>query len=124
MGKRGPKALPASEHMRRGNWRKDRHQEPPPAETPGGAGRDERVSEADRAAVLSELDGVGYAIAANWLDVYVGWDQVALFTVKQVGLSASRLEALVEEGTTLTIDEVHKEIASCVALVSILQSEQ
>jgi hypothetical protein len=121
MGRRGPKGLPADEHRRRGNWRADRHQEQLPEATPG---RDERVSEVDRAAVLSELDGIGHSIARDWLDVYVGWDQVALFTVKQVGLSATRLEALVDEGVALNIDEIHKEIASYVALVSILQSEQ
>ena len=121
MGRRGPKGLPAAEHQRRGNWRADRHQEQPPGETPG---RDERVSEVDRTAVLSELDGVGYAIAADWLACYVGWDAVALFTVKHVALSATRLEALVDEGVALNIDEIHREIQSYVALVSILQSEQ
>jgi hypothetical protein len=82
------------------------------------------VSEVDREAVLSQLDGIGRSIARDWFDIYVGWDQVALFTVKQVGLSATRLEALVDEGVALNIDEIHKEIASYVALVSILQSEQ
>lgn len=121
MAKRGPKALPAAEHQRRCNWRRDRHQEKPQGETPG---RDERVSDVDRAAVLAELTGVGYAIAADWLACYVGWDAVALFTLKHTALSATRLEDLVDEGVALNIDEIHKEIASYVALVSILQSEQ
>ena len=35
--------------------------------------------------MLSELEGVGYAIAANWLDVLYRLGCGSLFTVKQVG---------------------------------------
>ena len=122
MAKRGPKALPAAEHQRRCNWRRDRHQEKPQGETPG---RDERVSDVDSAAVLAGV-GRGSAMPSPPIGsaCYVGWDAVALFTLKHTALSATRLEELVDEGVALNVDEIHKEIASYVALVSILQSEQ
>jgi hypothetical protein len=132
MGKRGPQPLPATEHVRRGNWRRDRHQEPDPPRfeadpipaPPGSRPAHEYVSETDRQAVLSELNGIGWAIANDWLQTHVGWDQLALHLLKHVGLSASRLDALIEDDAVLLIDEVRKEAACYIALIRALRHEE
>ena len=72
----------------------------------------EYVSDVDREAVLSQLSGIGWAIASDWLALHVGWDQVSLHLIKHVGLSASRLDALVEDGAILNVHQIRKEIAA------------
>jgi hypothetical protein len=74
--------------------------------------------------VLAELEGIGYAIADDWLRCYVGWDQLALHLLKHIGLSASRLDALVDDGATLNIDEIRKEITAYCTLVAALRCEE
>jgi hypothetical protein len=126
----GRKALSADQHRRRGNWRRDRHQEPDtsgrfdPPEQPGSRPAHPYVSEADRQAVLSELDGIGYAVANDWLELHVGWDQLALHLLKHVGLSASRLDALIDDDAVLLIDEVRKEVQCYCALIRTLRGEE
>ena len=109
--KRGPKALSAEEHSRRGTFRSDRHQRPDLPRLPPVTGRSAvgsqkahgYVSDVDREAVLSQLSGIGWAIASDWMALHVGWDQVSLHLIKHVGLSASRLDALVEDGAILNV---------------------
>ena len=130
MGKRGPEPLPPAEHARRGHWRADRHAEPEPSEPgdgPAPSGSQPgyaHVSDADREAVLSELSGSGYTVAADWLELYVGWDQLALHLLKHIGLSASRLDALVEDSELLQVDEIRKEIQCYCTLIRTLRSEE
>jgi hypothetical protein len=74
--------------------------------------------------VLAELDGIGHAIANDWMEYCVGFDQLALHLLKHIGLSATRLDALVDEGVTLNIDEIRKEITTYCTLVAALRCEE
>jgi hypothetical protein len=81
------------------------------------------VSDSDREAVLGELTGVGWAIASDWLQCYVGFDQLALHLLKHVGKSASRLDDLAEDAV-LNIDEVRKEVQTYCTLIAALRDEE
>ena len=45
----------------------------------------------------------------------------SLHLIKHIGLSASRLDALVEDGAVLNVDQIRKEIVVYVALISAIR---
>jgi hypothetical protein len=47
-----------------------------------------------------------------------------LHLLKHIGLSATRLDALVEDGETLNIDEIRKEITAYCTLIAALRDEE
>ena len=100
--KRGPKALSAEEHLKRGTFRSDRHQMPDLARLPPVTGRSavgsqpahEYVSDVDREAVLSQLQGhrVGYRVRLAGASCRVGSGVIALDQARRaLGVTSGRL---------------------------------